>query len=176
MGNDKFKVVFEKLTNPGVEVWEPRLPQKAHSTDAGMDFFAATNVEWTPHSTETHLTTEFPDIYQVQPNPHYLYTAVVSTGLRVKLPGHLHMRIASRSGLAFNKNILAFPGTIDNSYTGEIKIKLFSFVRNEPINVGDKIAQGILFAGFPEMSIVEGVVNTDTDRGEKGFGSTDAKL
>lgn len=108
--------------------------------------------------------------------PLRMYEAVVRTGLRIHLPYMYHMRMASRSGLGFKRNIFAFPGTIDNSYRGEIMIKLFQFT-DEPepfvIEAGDRVAQGILFE-TPYVSIEEGEVSTETSRGTGGFGSTGA--
>lgn len=108
--------------------------------------------------------------------PLRMYEAVVRTGLRLNLPYMYHMRMASRSGLGFKRNIFAFPGTIDNSYRGEIIIKLFQFTDDpEPfvIEAGDRVAQGILFE-TPYVAIEEGQVSTETARGEGGFGSTGA--
>jgi len=104
---------------------------------------------------------------------HY-YEAVIPTGVRIALPPRMHMRMASRSGLGFKKNILAFPGTIDNSYRGQIMIKLSQLTPNpEPfvIEAGDKVAQGIVFRS-EEYIIEEGTVDLNTPRGENGFGST----
>lgn len=39
---------------------------------------------------------------------------------------------------------------------------------------GEKIIQGLLFP-VPEVAIEEGKVDTNTDRGECGFGSSDHK-
>ena len=86
------------------------------------------------------------------------------------------MRMASRSGLGFKQNIMAFPGTIDNSYRGEIIIKLFQFTDSEKpfvINPGDRIAQGIIFH-VPSFVIEETNVSIETVRGAKGFGSSGA--
>ena len=55
------------------------------------------------------------------------------------------LQIRSRSGLAFNRGVVAFHGTVDSDYTGEIKVLLFNFGR-EPVEIhaGDRIAQGAL--------------------------------
>jgi dUTP pyrophosphatase len=110
------------------------------------------------------------------PKPLRMYQAVIRTGLRVALPTGFHMKIASRSGLGFKRNILAFPGIIDNSYRGELMIKLYQLTSDESpfiIEAGERIAQGILFS-TPEIFIREGEVSTSTLRGENGFGSTGA--
>ena len=104
---------------------------------------------------------------------HY-YEAVIPTGVRIQLPKTYHLRMASRSGLGFKKNILAFPGTIDNSYCGQIMIKLSQLTTNpEPfvIGAGEKVAQGIVFQGW-NVTVYEGSVDMNTERGENGFGST----
>jgi len=110
------------------------------------------------------------------PKPLRMYQAVIRTGLRVHLPFPFHMKIASRSGLGFRRNILAFPGIIDNSYRGELMIKLFQLTDDENpfvIEQGERVAQGILFS-TPEIIIREASVDRNTLRGESGFGSTGA--
>lgn len=162
-------VVFEKLPNPGAAVWNPMLPTVAHSGDAGMDFYAATNVAW-------EILPETNEVGSFMVGSASIYIAIVPTGLIMKLPTNKHMRIASRSGLGFKSNILAFPGTIDNSYRGEIRIKLFALgTPDVQITAGTKIAQGVLFQGY-NYEIAEGIVSGDTARGTSGFGSTDANL
>lgn len=145
-------IIFEKLTD------NARLPEHAYGgqhENVGMDFFASEATDWS-------MITEG------------IYTCVVSSGLRMQLPERLHLRFTSRSGLGFKKNILAFPGTIDHSYRGELKMKLFAFSdgRPDPIEAGDKVAQGIVFESY-DYAIQEGAVNTETSRSDKGFGSSD---
>jgi len=160
------KVVVELMDPPaGFQGdWYPCLPHHVNGDphiDAGMDFYAATRVVAGKDNRE---------------GLHY-YEVVVPTGVRIKLPAGFHMRIASRSGLAFNNNIEAFPGTIDNSYRGQIIIKLRQITTNDDplvIETGTRIAQGILFRN-PSYTIEEGTVDTNTIRGEKGFGSTEQR-
>jgi len=144
-------IVFEKTHE------NAQLPSHAYGNqheNVGMDFRASLTTPW-------HLVADG------------VYTCVVNTGLKVELPENHHLRIASRSGLAFKHQIIAFPGTIDNSYRGEIKIKLFSFSDTPPpkLEVGDKVAQGVVFKSL-DYDIVEGTVSEDTERSSKGFGSS----
>ena len=144
-------IVFEKLNH------NARLPEHSYGNqhdNVGMDFFAAEKPYWSLVA-------------------NGIYYCVVSTGLKVELPEKHHLRFASRSGLGFKENIIAFPGTVDNSYRGELKVKLFAFSDSFPkeIDVGDKIAQGIIFKSF-DYSIVEGNVDENTERSSKGFGSS----
>lgn len=179
------KIVFEKISATNT-IWNPTIP-KYRSGDAGIDLHAATRVvaEEVPASmvftelnecftTTTDSVLKVESLQQALDTRLRLYQATVRTGLRVALPWPYHMRIASRSGLGFSKGIYAFPGTIDNSYRGEIMIKLIQFTDcPDPfvVEVGDRVAQGILFS-VPEVTIVEGNVPLETHRGEKGFGSS----
>ena len=38
--------------------------------------------------------------------------------------------VKGRSGLAFNKSVIAFEGLIDSDYRGEIKVRLFNLSEN----------------------------------------------
>lgn len=138
------------------DVWSPTMPEHSggdQHQNVGLDIFAAASVIGQPVGYE-------------EPG----YYAVVRTGIKIKLPDKHHMRIASRSGLAFKNLITAFPGTIDNSYRGEIKVLLYS-PKPFHISAGDKVAQGIIFESL-DYDIEEGYVDTNTIRGHNGFGST----
>lgn len=99
----------------------------------------------------------------------------VTTGLAVQIPTNTELTIRQRSGLSkvYPNYIAIGIGTIDQDYRGEIMIPV---VNNNPmdsfvINVGDRIAQGIVSPIV--RCIVEEVDElTDTIRGEGGFGST----
>lgn len=187
------KLVFERISSFA------RLPEHAgggQHENVGMDFFASETVKFkpigqadggryltevssqdTPNAiTVTNMFGEEAGVGYFLENQHHLsiYGAIVPTGLRVALPYGYHLRIASRSGLGFKENILAFPGTVDSAYRGEIKIKLYHFSSSlEPrvIQCGEKIAQGIVFRSW-DYELVEGEVSLDTSRGASGFGST----
>lgn len=99
-------------------------------------------------------------------------TRVVSTGLRVELPhGHVGL-MRGRSGLAFNRNVWAFEGTIDEDYRGEVKVLLANLSDDDfHISAGDRIAQlvvvPVIRCGLARVDSLG-----DTSRGENGFGST----
>ena len=71
--------------------------------------------------------------------------------------------------------VLNSPGTVDQGYTGEIKVILFNTTNsNVKILKGQKIAQAVLcpvvsgrWVRLKEIKNVE-----DKDRSDKGFGST----
>ena len=84
--------------------------------------------------------------------------------------------IKSRSGMAINSGIeCSNAGVIDQGYTGEIMIKLYN---NTPkaiqIDKGARIAQGIPFL-VPDVIVEEIQELEETERGNKGFGSSGDK-
>lgn len=102
---------------------------------------------------------------------------VIPTGIKMVIPEGYEVQVRSRSGLAANSKlfVLNAPGTIDSDYRGEIAVILANFGENifwvEP---GTRIAQ-LVPAKLPDVRFVEQVtldMFEDTERGEKGFGST----
>jgi len=134
---------FEK-THP-----DAQLPKKNFDSDAGWDLFA---VE----------TTEIPARGR----------SVVPVGLKLAYlePGYW-IKVASRSGLSFKSGILAHPGVIDQNYRGDLGVLLYNHNdSNYVVNKGDRIAQLVLHFNI-QMKVEWGNVQ-QTDRGEKGFGSS----
>ena len=87
------------------------------------------------------------------------------------------MQIRPKSGLAhkLGLTVLNTPGTIDQGYTGEIKVILFN-TSQESVTISKKmkIAQAVLTpvinGGNVEIVEVQSIDNKD--RGDNGFGST----
>lgn len=84
--------------------------------------------------------------------------------------------VQPRSGLALKKGlgIVNTPGLIDSHYRGEIKVIAVNTDRINPIEIikGDKIAQLVIQkVTYAELIDVDEL--DDTERGGKGFGSSD---
>ena len=127
-------------------------PKYAHDGDAGADLVCVENVTLLPGE-----------------------RLLVPTGVAIALPAGYVGLVHPRSGLA-NKNgigIVNTPGTIDSGYRGELKICLINLDPRETVNLpaGSRIAQLVIqevtTAQFVEVQDLE-----DTDRSDKGFGST----
>ena len=119
---------------------------RAHSNDAGMDIY----------STENKIIPERSN-------------ASVSTNLRIKLEPNTTAFVKPRSGLSFKYHIETGAGVIDESYSGEIKVKLYNH-GDQPykINKDDKIAQLVILPViYPKLEN-----QNQGARGEKGFGSS----
>jgi dUTP pyrophosphatase len=100
--------------------------------------------------------------------------AKVPTGLRMALPAGYEAQIRPRSGLASTHGLTLpnAPGTIDADYRGEILIPLINLGREAfTITHGLRIAQMVI-APVMQALIVEVQSLDETQRGERGFGST----
>lgn len=104
--------------------------------------------------------------------------AMVPTGLFFNIPPNFEIQVRPRSGLAAKHGVtvLNTPGTIDSDYRGEIKIILINLGKEDfVINHGDRVAQGV-FASVLGKNILKltrvDTVDTNTERGAGGFGST----
>ncbi len=103
-------------------------------------------------------------------------TALVGTGICMEIPMGFEVQVRSRSGLACKGIVVAnSPGTIDSDYRGEIKVIIRNTTDKEfQINIGDRIAQGILAAvERAAFSLVDNL--SETKRNVGGFGSTGVK-
>lgn len=142
-------IYFKKLNDKAV------IPTYAHPGDAGMDLYSVEEV--------TIKAGSF---------------GLVKTGLSMELPPKTEAQIRSRSGLALKNGVFVLnsPGTIDESYRGEIGIILANFGKADfKVNIGDRIAQMVI-ADLCICTTVESVDNfSATTRGEGGFGSSGVK-
>lgn len=130
---------------------EAKLPVRANQTDVGADLFSVESVSIPPQT-----------------------RALVSTGITVELPNAgIYARIAPRSGLAFKNGIDVMAGVIDQGYRGVIGVVLYNTDKEKTfeVNPGDRIAQLIIEKCRYE-SFVECENLSDSDRSEKGFGSS----
>lgn len=100
-------------------------------------------------------------------------TQNLSTGLLIEPPPGYFVMVCSRSGLAKNSIFVAnAPGIIDPDYRGEIKVLLYNGgFRSHYVQHEDRIAQLVVVPVTP--IVVQSVeVLSETNRGERGFGST----
>jgi len=103
--------------------------------------------------------------------------ALVSTGLSFQFDEGFEIQVRPKSGLAINQGltVLNTPGTVDQGYSGEIKVIVFN-TNNTTVTIpkGMKVGQAVLCpvvnGGNVEIIDVDNL--EDTDRGNNGFGST----
>ena len=124
-----------------------KLPVKNHATDAGFDIFANEDITVRTQST-------------------------IKTGIALEIPTGYYAEIVGRSGLTSKTSFRVNKGVIDSDYRGEIGIMCETYKTAYKIKQGDKIAQMILYK-LPEFEIEEVDELSDSERGAKGFGSSD---
>lgn len=103
--------------------------------------------------------------------------ALIPTGLRFHFDENLEIQVRTKSGLAINQGLMVLnsPGTVDQGYTGEIKVPIFNTNNGMvTINKGMKVAQAVLCPVLNGSNVIIEEVNqlSDKDRGSNGFGST----
>lgn len=91
--NGELTVGFKRLSPDAI------IPTKAHATDSGFDLYASEDVIIEPGETK-----------------------LVPTGIAVQLPAGCEAQVRPKSGITSNTKLRVQLGTIDNGYTGEVKV------------------------------------------------------
>lgn len=87
------------------------------------------------------------------------------------------LKIEGRSGLAA-KGLFPVGGIVDQCYRGEIMVALFNSTTTEyEIKAGDRVAQFVCYLTYSNLGdnvveMIEVDVQTETERADKGFGSS----
>lgn len=127
------------------------IPVRCHSTDAGLDIRAKED--------QIVCAKE---------------SAIFHTGVHIELPEGCAGLLVSKSGLNVMHDITS-TGLIDESYRGEIVVKLFNHGGYDyHVHKGDKISQLVIIPVRYETVELVDRVNPNTERGSNGFGSTGA--
>ena len=169
------------------KVREVKSPARAHSTDAGIDFFVPTSLtmdvmadkfKTTGCEVETEVGEDgFIKKFILKPNESVL----IPSGIKVNVPEGYMLQYHNKSGIASKRSLLVGANTVDIGYFGECHIDLHNVSKvPQTISAGDKIVQGIMVKiGFhmPEEVENEDVLykGSISQRGEGGFGSTGTK-
>jgi dUTP pyrophosphatase len=128
------------------------VPVRAYSGDAGLDLSSCERVELAPGE-----------------------RALVPTGLAVAIPEGYAGFVQPRSGLATKHgiSIVNTPGLVDSGYRGELLVNLVNTDKREAFVVepGMRIAQLVILP-IPELELVEVDELPESERGVRGFGSS----
>lgn len=106
-------------------------------------------------------------------------TLAIDTGLGFELDPGYYLEIRPRSGLSLNTKIRIAnsPGTVDFDFKGSVKIIVDNLLGQFPekyiIKKGERIAQALL-KKYDQVEFEEVQELSETERGEKGYGSTGA--
>tara|TARA_R110002020_G_scaffold55309_1_gene153547 strand:+ start:27615 stop:28061 length:447 start_codon:yes stop_codon:yes gene_type:complete len=134
-----------------------KVPEKNTLEDSGYDFFIIKDGDFNG------------EVFVLKPGERKVF----STGITMELPSGYGMILKDRSGLAVKSGLHVLAGVIDNGYRGEVKICIVNLgQKTHTFSKGQKVAQGVLNQ-VPECEVEEvAEVNDDTERGNKGFGSS----
>lgn len=129
-----------------------QMPYKSNPTDSGFDLYACEDGAIGPMSWD-----------------------MVSTGVHLGICEGFEIQVRSRSGLAGKLGVFVMnaPGTIDQDYTGEVKVILFN-ANTQPFRykIGDRIAQMVPCRLDPVVLTQVDKKPENESRGDAGFGST----
>lgn len=163
---------------------EVKAPEKAHPTDAGIDFFVPDAKAWTDeYKSMVRTYSKNPDNQdlvfigvngvEVAPGAH----VAIPSGIKTIIPPGLAMMMVNKSGVATKMKLDHSACLIDSEYRDEL---IFCFFNNNQerivIEPGMKITQGLI---VPVINLeIQEVLNRvyedmgkETDRGG-GFGSS----
>lgn len=103
--------------------------------------------------------------------------ALIPTGLSFQFSEGYEIQVRTKSGLAINQGIMVLnsPGTVDQGYSGEIKVPIFNtnplpFTIKKNMKVAQAVLCPVVNGNFVEIEEVD--TFEETDRGDNGFGST----
>lgn len=162
------KTIKEQTFKIEVQVEEGgKMPSKAYMNDAGFDVYSTEDIALYPG--------------QVKKIP---------LNIRFKLPLSSWAEITTKSGLG-SQGQLVYAGVIDQDYRGIVHVVMTNvnliegldadgipLMRTQPILIkkGDKVAQ-LIMSPYSNQFYMESVdsVDTNTSRGEGGFGSSGTK-
>ena len=128
-----------------------RLPSRTNEGDAGFDIYVAEQTIIAPSS-----------------------FCLVPSGIRVQMPDNTWYLILGRSSTSNKRGLIVIPAVIDAGFRGLLYANVYNPNAHEVIiEEGDRLAQMVpleLMAHLMEPISVPQL--DDTDRGERGFGSS----
>ncbi len=159
---------------------EVKSPTRAHSTDAGIDFFVP---EYSADLVK--------DIQEKNKLKHLGYNMeehsiiippsvgiLIPAGIKVQVPDGQALVAFNKSGVATKKQLIAGACVVDIGYTGEVHINVIN-TSNSPVQIrfGEKLIQFLLLnLSFSDPIEIDNNeyenITTVEGRGNGGFGST----
>ena len=145
-----------------VKIRDVTTPSRSHKYDAGLDFYIPNH-----NSEDLHF-------------PIYLTSKesiLIPSGVKMELPPGYSMIFLNKSGNASKLKLDVLAQVIDSGYSGEIHLNVINN-GNQSVKLynGMKILQGIIIRiELPKVVLIkesELYANRNTNRGTKGFGST----
>ncbi|MEK7175984.1 MAG: dUTP diphosphatase [Patescibacteria group bacterium] len=128
---------------------EAKLPSYAHSNDAGMDLYSLEDITVSAGK-----------------------SARIRSGISLEIPEGYAGLCWDKSGLSMNHGVKVLAGVIDPGFRGEVVMAVFNLGKEDyTFKKGDKVMQ-MLVQKVENVEIMETDALSESERGEKGFGST----
>lgn len=161
-------------------------PTRGHATDAGIDFFIPEDLDikemkkLNGNGPLSYLCDAHNKVYQIILKPGE--RTLIPSGIYVKvLPGHALIAF-NKSGIASKTGVVIGSCVVDEGYEGEVHLSLINTsTLTCRLNANAKIAQFIMMPinQLPTQEVFEPISefynDTESTRGDGGFGSTDYK-
>ena len=155
------------------KVRETQSPNRAHDTDAGIDFYCPSKSDEFIADLKGSFT-ETDDGFTILPQGRIL----IPSGIHVKFEDSHALIAFNKSGIASKTGLIVGAAVVDSDYEGEVHINLIN-TSDEPVTIcfGQKIVQFILLpikCYIPEEvdSLDELYKDSKSERKDGGFGST----
>jgi dUTP pyrophosphatase len=159
MEHPKLTLICERIVDKDGNVMG-FVPTRSSGRAAGYDIYSPTDCIIKAHKQKT-----IPTRIRLQISPLTPITAE-------NMYRHYYIRLAPRSGMAHKNKINVHAGVVDGDYVGEVGVILFNHSNKEyVIKRGDRICNAII-EPCHSPPIVEGPIDTATDRDASGFGSS----
>ena len=140
------------------KIRDVKSPERAHSTDAGIDFFIPNDFKATTLKAGEQI--------------------LIPSGIKVKFPDGYALIAFNKSGIATKKRLASGACIVDSQYTNEVHIHLHNLGNADvELTPGMKIIQFLLMpisSAMPnEISTEEyDLLTAEAERGLGGFGSS----
>jgi dUTP pyrophosphatase len=141
-----------------IKIRDVKDPERAHSTDAGIDF---------------RIPNDYP-ITNIQPQQRVL----IPSGIKVLLPENFALIFFNKSGIAAKLGLDCGSCVVDYGYKGEVHLSVIN-TSNATVQIepGMKILQGILLPMTYAKLVCHDTEKDlydkhESDRGETGFGDS----
>lgn len=161
------------------KIRDVKSPSRGTELSAGIDFYVP---EKNDELIEALKSKNKPEEYYVAGDeivvkPHC--RILIPSGIKVKVNPNTALIAYNKSGVASKKGLAVMACVVDEDYQGEVHISLVN-TTDEYVKIcfGDKITQFIeevIEKSEVEIVPVETLYETETSRGEGGFGSTGTK-
>ena len=145
---NKLNLSYTKISEDAVD------PEYAYESDSGFDLYSTEEIHFLPFERK-----------------------LVPTGLSFDIPEGYEIQVRTKSGLAIKQGLMVLnsPGTVDQGYTGEVKVIIMNMNNYEcTVTKNQKIAQAVLcpVVSGKWINLVSSTTINQKERGSNGFGST----